>query len=118
MKKHKHNGHGEHAVENRRHGAPDDDRRGTARVPGRGVPTHPPVRSVAVWGPIAVAGVLALFVVIGVWRHMRAHSEQEPIHPRSLIPPPTVPGSMGLCPIRRGAGRSAGTRIAEAVQAR
>ena len=32
---------------------------------------------VAVWGPIAVAGVLALFVVIGVWRHMRAHSEQE-----------------------------------------
>src|SRR5213596_2426396 len=27
--------------------------------------------------PIAVAGVLALFVVIGVWRHMRAHSEQE-----------------------------------------
>jgi len=77
MKKHKHNGHGEHAVENRRHGAPDDDRRGTARVPERGVPTHPPVRSVAVWGPIAVAGVLALFVVIGVWRHMRAHSEQE-----------------------------------------
>jgi len=77
MKKHKHNGHGEHAVENRHHGAPDDDRRGTARVPERGVPTHPPVRSVAVWGPIAVAGVLALFVVIGVWRHMRAHSEQE-----------------------------------------
>ena len=77
MKKHKHNGHGEHAAENRHHGALDDDRRGTARVPERGVPTHPPVRSVAVCGPIAVAGVLALFVVIGVWRHMRAHSEQE-----------------------------------------
>jgi len=70
MKAHEHNGHGEHAVE---------DRIGRARPPGapRDVPTHPPVRSVAVWGPIAVAGVLALFVVIGVWRHIRAHNEQE-----------------------------------------
>ena len=35
------------------------------------------MRSVAVWGPIAAAGVLVLFVVIGVGRHMRAHNEQE-----------------------------------------
>jgi RND family efflux transporter MFP subunit len=70
MKAHEHNGHGEHAVE---------DRIGRARPPGapRDVPIHPPVRSVAVWGPIAAAGVLALFVVIGVGRHMRAHNEQE-----------------------------------------
>jgi len=70
MKAHEHNGHGEHAVE---------DRIGKARPPGapRDVPIHPPVRSVAVWGPIAAAGVLALFVVIGVGRHMRAHNEQE-----------------------------------------
>jgi RND family efflux transporter MFP subunit len=70
MKTHEHNGHGEHAAE---------DRIGRTRPPGapRDVPIHPPVRSVAVWGPIAAAGVLALFVVIGVWRHMRAHNEQE-----------------------------------------
>jgi RND family efflux transporter MFP subunit len=70
MKAHEHNGHGEHAVE---------DRIGRTRPPGapRDVPTHPPVRSVAVWGPIAVVSVLALFVVIGAWRHMRAHDEQE-----------------------------------------
>ena len=71
MKAHKHNGHGEHAVE---------DRIGRARPPGaqqRGMPTHPPVRSVAVWGPIAAASVLVLFVLIGSWRHVRAHNEQE-----------------------------------------
>ena len=71
MKAHKHNGHGEHAVE---------DRIGRARPPGaqqRGMPTHPPVRSVAVWGPIAAASMLVLFVLIGSWRHVRAHNEQE-----------------------------------------
>jgi RND family efflux transporter MFP subunit len=69
MKAHEHNGHGEHAVE---------DRIGRARpVAPRDVPIQPPVRSIAVWGPIAAAGVLALFVVIGVGRHMRAHNEQD-----------------------------------------
>ena len=70
MKAHEHNGHGEHAVE---------DRINRALPPGaqRRTPNHPPVRSVAVWGPIAAAGVLVLFVVIGVGRHMRAHNEQE-----------------------------------------
>ena len=76
MKAHEHNGHGEHAVEERHHGASGESRRG-ARTAEQGVPIHPPVRSVAVWGPIAAAGALALFVVIGVGRHMRAHSEQE-----------------------------------------
>jgi RND family efflux transporter MFP subunit len=71
MKAHEHNGHGEHAVE---------DRIATARASGapeRGVPTHPPVRSIAVWGPIAAASVLVLFVLIGAWRHVRGHNEQE-----------------------------------------
>ena len=70
MKAHEQNGHGEHAVE---------DRINRALPPGapRRAPIHPPVRSVAVWGPIAAAGVLVLFVVIGVGRHMRAHNEQE-----------------------------------------
>jgi RND family efflux transporter MFP subunit len=76
MKAHEHNGHGEHAVEDRIGRArPDLARRGEGAP--RDVPIHPPVRSVAVWGPIAAAGVLALFVVIGVGRHMRAHNEQE-----------------------------------------
>jgi RND family efflux transporter MFP subunit len=77
MKAHEHNGHGEHAVEERHHVASNQYRHGAKRTVERDVPTHPPVRSVAVWGPIAAAGVLALFVVIGVWRHMRAHNEQE-----------------------------------------
>jgi RND family efflux transporter MFP subunit len=77
MKAHEHNGHGEHAVEDRSHGTAGEHRRVAARIAEQGVPTHPPVRSVAVWGPIAAAGVLAIFVVIGAWRHMRAHNEQE-----------------------------------------
>jgi RND family efflux transporter MFP subunit len=77
MKAHEHNGHGEHAVEDRHHGASKESRYGPARTAEQGVPIHPPVRSVAVWGPIAVAAVLTLFVVIGVARHMRAHNQQE-----------------------------------------
>ena len=76
MKAHEHNGHGEHAVQNRIGGArPELARRGEGGP--RDVPTHPPVRSVAVWGPIAAASVLVLFVMIGAWRHVRAHNEQE-----------------------------------------
>src|SRR6266480_2623599 len=63
-----HDGHGEVEVQER-HGGP--------QTPKRSVPTHPPVRSVAVWGPIAVVSVLALLVIFGVWRHMRAHGEQQ-----------------------------------------
>src|SRR5437667_882937 len=65
---HEHDGHGEVEVQER-HGGP--------QTPKRSVPTHPPVRSVAVWGPIAVVSVLARLVIVGVWRHMRAHGEQE-----------------------------------------
>jgi RND family efflux transporter MFP subunit len=76
MKAHEHNGHGEQAVEDRIGRArPELARRGEGAL--RGAPIHPPVRSVAVWGPIAAAGVLVLFVVIGVGRHVRAHNEQE-----------------------------------------
>src|SRR5919198_521623 len=65
---HEHDGHGEVAVQER-HGAPQSGQ--------RFIPTHPPVRSVAVWGPMAVVSVLALLVIAGVWRHMRAQREQE-----------------------------------------
>src|SRR5438046_9402095 len=65
---HEHDGHGEVEVQER-HGGP--------QTPKRSVPTHPPVRSVAVWGPIAVVSVLALLVIVGAWRHMRAHGAKE-----------------------------------------
>jgi RND family efflux transporter MFP subunit len=65
---HEHDGHGEVAVQ---------ERRGAPQTAERSTPTHPPVRSVAVWGPIAAVSVLALLVIVGGWRHMRAHREQE-----------------------------------------
>jgi RND family efflux transporter MFP subunit len=68
---HEHNGHGDDVTVH--------DRHGWAQLPGaqqRGLPTHPPQRSIAVWGPITIVSVLALFVIAGVWRHMRAHYEQ------------------------------------------
>jgi RND family efflux transporter MFP subunit len=83
MKAHEHNGHGEHAVEDRVGRArppgapPNEDPHDVARTARRAVPTRPPVRGIAIWGPIAAASVLVLFVVIGAWRHLRAHNEQE-----------------------------------------
>jgi len=68
MKSHEHNGHGEVAMQ---------ERHVTPQTGQRSIPTRPPVRSVAVWGPIAVVSVLALLVIAGAWRHMRAHNEQE-----------------------------------------
>jgi RND family efflux transporter MFP subunit len=81
MKAQEYNGHGEHAVDDRiaRARPPaasrgEDQHEGT---PQSGVPAHPPQRSVAVWGPIVAASILALLVVSGVWRHMRASTEQQ-----------------------------------------
>src|SRR5438477_1555233 len=65
---HEHDGHGGVAVQERHRGS---------QTAQRSIPTHPPVRSVAVWGPIAVVSLLALLVIFGVWRHMRAHGEQQ-----------------------------------------
>src|SRR2546430_12940952 len=67
-KGHEHDGHGEVAVQ---------QRHGGTHTAQRSIPAHPPVRSVAVWGPIAVVSLLALLVIFGVWRHMRAHGEQQ-----------------------------------------
>jgi multidrug efflux pump subunit AcrA (membrane-fusion protein) len=39
-------------------------------------PLHPPMRSVAVWGPIAAVTVLAILVIIGTWRHVGQRNEQ------------------------------------------
>jgi RND family efflux transporter MFP subunit len=48
------------------------DRRVEARTP-----LHPPMRSVAVWGPIAVVTVLAILVIIGVWHRIGQRHDQE-----------------------------------------
>jgi RND family efflux transporter MFP subunit len=87
MKAQEYNGDGEHAVEDRTGGArPEPARRGEGvphdeeqheGTPQQGVPSHPPQRSVAVWGPVVAVSILALLVITGVWRHMRAHIEQE-----------------------------------------
>src|SRR6266516_7012039 len=60
-----------------------EDRQGRARLPGasqqpvqRG-PTHPPVRSIAVWGPIAAVTVLAFVVTIGVWRRVQERGQEK-----------------------------------------
>ena len=44
----------------------------TARTPLR-----PPMRSVAVWGPIAAVTVLAILVIIGVWHRIGQRHDQE-----------------------------------------
>ena len=40
-------------------------------------PLHPPMRSVAVWGPIAAVTVLAILVIIGVWHRIGQRHDQE-----------------------------------------
>src|SRR5438477_8152267 len=47
------------------------------RMPQRGVPTRPPVRSIAVWGPIAAVTVLAFLVTIGVWRRVQERGQEK-----------------------------------------
>jgi RND family efflux transporter MFP subunit len=87
MKAHEYNGHGEHAVEDRIGRAQlEPARRGEGvphaeeqhgGTPQKAVPARPPQRSVAVWGPLVAVSILAILVISGVWRHMRAHTEQQ-----------------------------------------
>ena len=70
--------HGENR-ERRHNGAQDqqtEDRHRQA-PPRHSIPTKPPVRSGAVWGPIAGVGLLALLVMVGVWRHIQERRQQE-----------------------------------------
>jgi RND family efflux transporter MFP subunit len=48
------------------------DRRAEPRTPLR-----PPMRSVAVWGPIAAVTVLAILVIIGAWHRISQRHDQE-----------------------------------------
>src|SRR5881275_3176230 len=40
-------------------------------------PLHPPMRSVAVWGPIAAVTVLAILVILGAWRRISQRHDQK-----------------------------------------
>src|SRR5438105_6921844 len=83
MKKQKHNGHEHdgHSHDIGRTPSPEappiEDRHDVPRAPQRGAPTHPPVRSVAVWGPIAAVTVLAFVVTIGVWRRVQERGQEK-----------------------------------------
>ena len=72
----KHKGNGAHddggalAAASRSGGG--QDRRSEPRTPLR-----PPMRSVAVWGPIAAVTVLAILVIIGVWHRISQRHDQE-----------------------------------------
>ncbi|PYJ76937.1 MAG: efflux transporter periplasmic adaptor subunit [Verrucomicrobia bacterium] len=83
-RKHRHNGAEDRQSRARPKEPPDAEDRyatgeqnGHARTPQRGVPTHPPVRSVAVWGPIAAVTVLAFLVTIGVWRRVQERGQEK-----------------------------------------
>src|SRR5437762_1002562 len=49
-----------------------EDRHATPHTPLR-----PPMRSVAVWGPIGAVTVLAILVILGTWRHVSQRNEQK-----------------------------------------
>src|SRR5437762_2208802 len=83
MKKQKHNGHEQdgHSHDIGRTPSPEappiEDRHDVPRAPLRGAPTRPPVRSIAVWGPIAAVTVLAFVVTIGVWRRVQERGQEK-----------------------------------------
>ena len=40
-------------------------------------PRHPPMRNVAIWGPIAIVTILAILVMIGAWRRINQRHDQQ-----------------------------------------
>src|SRR5881398_4276429 len=83
MEKQKHNGHEHdgHSHDIGRTPSPEappiEDRHDVPRAPQRGAPTRPPVRSIAVWGPIAAVTVLAFVVTIGVWQRVHERGQEK-----------------------------------------
>src|SRR6266699_3708885 len=60
----------------RDNGAHDEDHAHDRRVEPR-PPLRPPLRSVAVWGPIAAVTLLALLVIFGAWRRISERHDQQ-----------------------------------------
>jgi len=70
--KHKGNGAHDETSAQDRQSSRAVDRHATPHTPLR-----PPMRSVAVWGPIAAVTVLAILVIIGVWHRISQRHDQE-----------------------------------------
>src|SRR6266480_3372151 len=65
-------------TKHRRHHHDGAEHRQTdVRTPRSSIPTRPPMRSVAVWGPIAAVTVLAYLVTIGVWRRVQERGQEK-----------------------------------------
>ena len=67
-------------------GAHDEDGALAAASPSGGgqdrhmkprTPLHPPVRSIAVWGPIAAVTFIAILVILGAWRRISQRHDQK-----------------------------------------
>src|SRR5881398_14609 len=70
--RHQGNGAHEETSAQDRQSSRAEDRHATPHTP-----LHPPMRSVAVWGPIAAVTVLAILVILGTWRHVSQRNEQK-----------------------------------------
>jgi RND family efflux transporter MFP subunit len=57
-------------------GAHDEDGVAQDRHMKPRIPLHPPVRSIAVWGPIAVVTLLAILIIFGAWRRISQRHDQ------------------------------------------
>src|SRR6266513_1562642 len=58
-------------------GAHDKDGAAQVRQPERRTALHPPMRSTAVWGPIAAVTVLAILAIIGVWHRVSERHDEK-----------------------------------------
>lgn len=58
-------------------GAHDEDAAAQDRHMKPRPPLHPPVRSIAVWGPIAAVTFIAILVILGAWRRISQRHDQK-----------------------------------------
>ncbi len=76
MNQTEHHEHRHDGAEDRQPGKDRDESQDRQSAP-RGLPTRPPVRSVAVWGPLAAVTFLAFLVTIGVWRRIHERAQEK-----------------------------------------
>ena len=77
QRKHRHNGAEDRQGRARLRKDSRAEPPGASQQPVQRGPLHPPVRSVAVWGPIAAVTVLAFLVTIGVWRRVQERGQEK-----------------------------------------
>src|SRR3989440_4535964 len=77
QRKHRHNGAEDRQGRARLQRDSRAEPPGASQQPVQRGPLPPPVRSVAVWGPIAAVTVLAFLVTIGVWRRVQERGHEK-----------------------------------------